>query len=167
MIDGYLGKDDGYTGRGTLYGPTASAVGLTHGCIQRSVGKNDMDDAMKLLSADKPTTADSWAIRAIVPVLCRCRKHRLLSSPGMRPLSAHVSIHLCQEHVSKLERPQSRRTDPLLLIYSFQFSSAFRVTTTPSQPLPLDTVACVDHAQTPPSQPQIRRPLPSPPPLWS
>jgi len=33
-----------------------------------------------------------------------------------------------------LERPQSRRTDPLLLIYSFQFGPAFRATTTPSQP---------------------------------
>jgi len=33
-----------------------------------------------------------------------------------------------------LERPELRRTDPLLLIYSFQFRSAFRATTTPSQP---------------------------------
>ena len=47
--------------------------------------------------------------------------------------------------------PQSRRTDPLLLIYSFQFRSAFRSTTTPSQPRALDTVACVDQAQTTPS----------------
>ena len=56
------------------------------------------------------------------------------------------------------------RTDPLLLIYSFQFRSAFRATTTSSQPRPLDTVACADHAETTPSQPQIRRPLPSPTP---
>jgi len=41
-----------------------------------------------------------------------------------------------------LERRQSRRTDPLLLVYSFQFRSAFRATATPSQP-------------------QLRRPLPS------
>jgi len=61
----------------------------------------------------------------------------------------------------QLERPLSRRTDPLLLIYSFQFRSAFRAATTPSQPRPLDTVACVDYAQTTPGQPQIRRPLPS------
>ena len=30
----------------------------------------------------------------------------------------------------------------LLLIYSFQFRSAFRATTTPSRPRPLDTIAC-------------------------
>ena len=33
-----------------------------------------------------------------------------------------------------VEGPQSRRTEPLLLIYSFQFRSDFRATTTPSQP---------------------------------
>ena len=57
---------------------------------------------------------------------------------------------------------QSRRTDPLLLIYSFQCGSAFRATTTPSQPRALDTVACVDHTHTTPSQPQIRRPYKAP-----
>jgi len=36
---------------------------------------------------------------------------------------------------------------PLLLIYSFQFRSAFHATTMPSQPRPLDTIVCVDHAQ--------------------
>ena len=46
-----------------------------------------------------------------------------------------------------VERPQSRRTDPLLLIYSFQFRSAFHAMTTPSQPCAIDTVACVEHAQ--------------------
>ena len=44
----------------------------------------------------------------------------------------------------------------MLLIYSFQFRSAFRVTTTPSQSRALD------HAQTTPSQPQIRRPYKAP-----
>jgi len=44
-----------------------------------------------------------------------------------------------------LERPHLRRTDPLLLIYSFQFRSAFRATTTPSQTRALDTTP--DHAQ--------------------
>jgi len=48
---------------------------------------------------------------------------------------------------TELQRRQSRHTDPLLLIYSFQFRSAFHATTTPSQPRALDTVACVDHAQ--------------------
>ena len=42
----------------------------------------------------------------------------------------------------QLERPQSRRADPLLLIHSFQFRSAFRSATTPGQS-------------------QIMRPLPS------
>jgi len=35
----------------------------------------------------------------------------------------------------------------VLLIYSFQFRSAFRAATTPSQLCPLDTGVCVDHAQ--------------------
>jgi len=43
---------------------------------------------------------------------------------------------------SSLERPRSRHTDPLLLIYSFQFRSAFRATTMPSQLRPPETVAC-------------------------
>jgi len=73
-------------------------------------------------------------------------------------------------HSIVLERPQSRCTDPLLLIYSFQFRSAFRASTTPSQP---QSCACratttpsqshaFDHAQTTRSQPQIRRPYKAP-----
>jgi len=58
------------------------------------------------------------------------------------------SLTLCPcGYYTILERPQSRHTDHLLLIYSFQFRSAFRAMTTPSQPSQLDTVPCVDHTQ--------------------
>ena len=53
----------------------------------------------------------------------------------------------------KLQRPQSTRTDPLLLIYSFQFRSAFCEMTAPSQPL-----RCACRARTMPSQPRARLP---------
>jgi len=38
----------------------------------------------------------------------------------------------------------------------------FCATTMPNQPHPFDTVACAAHAQTTPSQPEIRHPLLSP-----
>jgi len=84
--------------------------------------------------------------------------------------SAHTTIYYCDtcENTGAIsssiivERPQSRCTDPLLLIYSFQFRSAFRATTTPSQPRALDIVVRVDHTQNTPSQPQIRRPYKAP-----
>jgi len=55
--------------------------------------------------------------------------------------------HIHKWHLLGLECPQSRCTDPLLVIYSFQFRFTFRATTTPSQQRALDTVACVNHAQ--------------------
>jgi len=65
-----------------------------------------------------------------------------------RPFHCHTAT-LLGKLFMYIERPQSRcpAHRPLLLIYSFQFRSDFRATTTPSQPRPLDTVACVDHTQ--------------------
>jgi len=78
-------------------------------------------------------------------------------------------------YASPCRTPHSRRTDLLrpashsgvLAVQrpcpaSQANGRKIRATTTPFQPRPLLTVACIDHAQTTPSQPQIRRPLPSP-----
>jgi len=45
-----------------------------------------------------------------------------------------VRIHFRCKINLLLERPQSRRTNPLLLIYTLQFRSALHAATTPSQP---------------------------------
>ena len=79
---------------------------------------------------------------SLITLLPSCTPSLLLTADTiMHSLSSSEIINL-------LERPQSRPTEPLLLIYSFQLRSAFRATTTPSQPRALDTVACVVHAQT-------------------
>jgi len=57
--------------------------------------------------------------------------HKIQDVPA--PLQVHAASLQCA-YCCELERPQSRLTDPLLLIYSFQFRSAFRATTTLSQP---------------------------------
>jgi len=76
---------------------------------------------------------------------------------------------ICLQYVSNFAATSHSKPLTVFIVYynapsrgaptkpSLPLMSACPATTMPSQPRPLPTVACVDHAQTTPSQPQIRR----------
>ena len=76
--------------------------------------------------------ASSWDKWLLLWVGCICAAVSYFINTWMEHRTSRPALVVV---CSVLERPQSRRTDPLLLICSFQFRSAFRATTTPSQPL--------------------------------